>query len=353
MRRQIYNFSRSFVRLLNRAAPRFVNFGATVLADELDRTHRIAARKRVRKKPRSNKKRRSGSKGTRRIESKGTQCTVPLAVGDVHFMLSLTPNPPWWDHYRESSKTGKPYEPVMLACISRILQHSTNPRFMDVGAYLGYFATYVSAVFGGRQDVYAVESNPVYAAAIRESARINGFPKLKAYQVALSDRIERVSIDGVTVRHDVDPQETTLTDTLDSLCSREEIKPTIIKIDAHGAEGKIILGMPNTLANVECVLLELHRLPFLAQYSPGVSRTKLLDALEDGGLTLYYVAGHSGSIEMPFQELMAGKSFSYRRLDRAARDLLLFDRGQDEFIIGLRHNNIEALLGPSVSASNE
>ena len=63
-------------------------------------------------------------------------------------------------------------------------------------------------------------------------------------------------------------------------------------MDVHGAEGKIVLGMRDTLAEVECMLLEMHNLPYMQEYSPGVTRTAMLDALEDAGLTLYYVAGH-------------------------------------------------------------
>ena len=40
------------------------------------------------------------------------------------------------------------------------------------------------------------------------------------------------------------------------------------------------------------MLLEMHNLPYMQEYSPGVTRTAMLDALEDAGLTLYYGAGH-------------------------------------------------------------
>ena len=68
---------------------------------------------------------------------------------------------------------------------------------MDVGAFLGYYACYVSSLFGGKQEVYAIESNPLYADAIRESARLNKFSNLQVFQAALSDRVEHISIDGL------------------------------------------------------------------------------------------------------------------------------------------------------------
>jgi hypothetical protein len=50
---------------------------------------------------------------------------------------------------------------------------------------------------------------------------------------------------------------------------------------------------------------------------------------------------------------MQKRGFSYRRLDRQSRDLLLFDRREDEFVLALRHDNIESLLGPNTVAGNE
>jgi FkbM family methyltransferase len=225
---------------------------------------------------------------------------------------------------------------------------------MDVGAYLGYYACYVSALLDGRQDVYAVESNAVYSNALCESARINGFSRLKVFQAPLSDRIESVSIEKDTVRHDANLGREMLTTTLDELCQTENLSPTIIKIDVHGAEGKVVLGMRKTLAQIECLLLEMHSLPLLQAFSPGVTRSAMLDALEEAGLTLYYVAGHSISNQFApdFKELLAGRAYSYRRLDGATRDLLLFDRTRDEFVLAIRRDNIESILGPSVFPSN-
>jgi FkbM family methyltransferase len=226
---------------------------------------------------------------------------------------------------------------------------------MDVGAFLGHYACYVSALLGSCHEVLAIESNPVFAEAIRESARVNGFSQLRVFQAALSDRIEPVSVQGVTVSQDANSRCTTTT--LDELCEREHLRPTVVKMDVHGAEGKIVLGMRKTLAEVEYLLLEMHNLPYMRDYSPGVTRTAMLDVLEDAGLTLYYVAEHRGAGERgkepDLQELLAGRAYSYRKLDRQVRDLLLFDRREDAFVLAFRHGEIETLLGPNVSPANE
>jgi FkbM family methyltransferase len=324
---------RSVARWLNLIAPRLLRFSASVLVNELERS-----------------------------SDRVVEIAVPATPGHLRFTLlapqrfALTQSKmvmDAWKSYRALSERGKVYEPIMLACLTRVLQRTATPRFMDIGAFLGYYACYVSAFLDSRHEVHAIESNPLFADAIRESARANGFSQLRVFQAALSDRIERVSVEGLTVSQDDNSRCTTTT--LDELCDREHLRPTIIKMDVHGAEGKIVLGMRKTLAEVEYLLLEMHNLPYLQDYSPGVTRTAMLDVLEDAGLTLYYVAGHHAWEKLlpDLQELLAGRGYSYRKLDRQARDLLLFDRREDEFVLALRHGDIESLLGPNVFPANE
>ena len=332
MRRLASTAAYHVARWLVRVVPRLATFGATVLAYEVEHSNQMV------------------------------EIAVPTTTGEVQFTLlaperfALTQSKEViepWKLYRGLVERGRVYEPIMLACLTRVLQRTTTPQFMDIGAFLGYYACYVSALLDSRHEVHAIESNPLFADAIRESARVNGFSQLRVFQVALSDGVEPVSIQGLTVRQDANSR--CATTTLDELCDRKHLRPTIIKMDVHGAEGKIVLGMRNTLAEVEYMLLEMHNLPYMQKYSPGITRTAMLDALEDAGLALYYVAGHwAGEGLWPdFQELLAGRAYSYRRLDRKARDLLLFDRRQDEFVLALRHDDVESLLGSNVVPANE
>jgi FkbM family methyltransferase len=279
---------------------------------------------------------------------------IQMTAGDMRFTLWIPdPHIPQAGEYRDLASAGETYEPVMLACLTRLLRKSPGSRFMDIGAHLGYYACYVSALFDGREEVHAIESNPLYANAAREAARLNGFSRMRVFQAALSDRVEQVQIDRVTVSRNGGQGSATMSVTLDSLCEREQLRPSIIKMDVHGAEGKIILGAHSVLANVECLLLEMHMLSYLREFSPGVTRTALLDALETSGLTLYHVAAHRERLESEsdFQELLAGRGFCYRRLDRKGRRQMLFD-GHDILVLGLRHGDIGTLLGQSISPAN-
>lgn len=212
---------------------------------------------------------------------------VPFSVGGIRFKLSVVS-----DHrraqrqYGKLSATGAVYEPVMMACLTRIMQCAREPVFMDVGAFMGYYACYASALVKDEKPVFAVESNPRYAEAIRASCRVNGFRRLQVCCAALSDRSATVGIDGEAVRPDGAGTLQVPSLTMDELCRREGIAPTVLKMDVHGAEGMVIRGMPQTLANsVEHLLIEIHPVHVLDRYSPGVTRSDLLDLLESAGLT--------------------------------------------------------------------
>ena len=245
MRRYVHATSHLVVRGLVRVAPKLVGFGAAVFTDELTRAE------------------------PERVEV--AEFAIPITTGDVRFTL-LTP-----DRFLSQcpmgvgtlcfAKSYKVYEPMMLACLTRLLQRTATPRFMDIGAFLGYYACYASALLCDQQEVHAIESNPLFADAIHKSARVNGFTQLRVFQAALSDQVERVNIDGVTVRHDATSRGTTIT--LDDLCDREHLRPTIIKMDVHGAEGKIVLGMRNTLAEVSTYCSRCIPFPICRSTRPG------------------------------------------------------------------------------------
>ena len=273
---------------------------------------------------------------------------VSMSVGAVRFQLSIVGDRPSVQRmYQELAMTHAVYEPVMLACLTRILKKTAQPRFMDIGAYMGYYACYVAELLGDGHPVYAVESNPIYADAVRESARLNQSHHLRVYHAALSDRASPVGIEADAVLAEPATSQTMISTTLDDLCRREHLQPTVVKMDVHGAEGKVVLGMRSVLATVEFLLLELHPLGWLKTYSPGVTRDQILDTLEACGLTVFYVSGHRRTHADRFQEFLNTDTFSYMRLDRQTRELLLFDRREDIFLLASRSDDIESLLGPS------
>ena len=65
--------------------------------------------------------------------------------------------------------------------------------------------------------------------------------------------------------------------TLDRVCLDKKINPEIIKIDVHGAEGKVLDGSKKILKeSVKVILLEMHTNEFINNFSGGMNRKKLL-----------------------------------------------------------------------------
>lgn len=280
--------------------------------------------------------------------------TVSLRVNGTRFRLFL---PERHKHaqqeYTRLASDDAVYEPVNIALLTRLLGHLGNPSFMDIGAFMGYFACYVSSFLGGRVDVYAVESNPQFCEAVRRSARLNGFPKLRVHNVALSEGHELVAIRDVTVlsapgnrfgmrRNIVHAMP------LDELCEREALHPNIVKMDVHGAEGKVLRGMRQVLrTSVQFLLLEMHPVNLLKRYSAGISREEMLSLLEDCGFTSFHVAGLRYPSSDGLRPLETG-SFSYRPITPETRSLLLFDRRLDILILASKFHDIESIIGSSI-----
>jgi FkbM family methyltransferase len=279
---------------------------------------------------------------------------VPLSIGDTAFNLSIVgDHPKAQREYQRLSTSKAVYEPVMVACLTRILGRMSDPTFMDVGAFMGYYAAYVATLLRDARPVYAVESNPRYADAIRQTAKLNGLRQLHVHQAALSDRPSTVQVDAETVVTTPNGSGVQLVSTtLDDLCRREQMAPNVVKIDVHGAEGKVVLGMRDLLAKtIEYLLIEIHPNDFLERYSPGVARNDILDAIEAAGFTTYYVSGHRSVRSDGLHSFLETGAISYRPLDRSTRGLLLFDRHVDIFLLATRRSGIESILGPPAAAA--
>jgi hypothetical protein len=127
------------------------------------------------------------------------------------------------------------------------------------------------------------------------------------------------------------------TTTLDDLCARAGIAPTIAKMDVHGTEGKVLGGMRRLLAGpLDCLLLELHSNAYLRKYSPGCDRESILDLLDAAGLAVSLVAGHRYTWSDGLLAFRETGRFSWRPVNSATRDLLLFDRTSDALIVATR-----------------
>ena len=298
---------------------------------------------------------------------------MPLAVQGVDFQLLIPADSTHARHFRQVYERNGQYEAVMTAILTRLFGAIERPVFADLGAFIGYYTTYAAKLLRGRGEVFAVESNPAFAATVEATLALNRIDNARVFHAALSDREETLWAEGTTL-HDgsegrdaafrAAPEHRTTrpsgvpgsegdavpvrTVTLDRFCAERALFPNIAKMDVHGTEGKILGGMGEILRGpLQFLLLELHQNIYLRKWGPGITRTHILDTLEEAGFSNYYVAGHRYTWSDGLRIFMDTGRFAYQALTRETRDLLLFDRFSEVFILAAKPA-LEPILGPAV-----
>jgi FkbM family methyltransferase len=169
---------------------------------------------------------------------------------------------------------------------------------VDVGANIGYFSLLASALVGPQGRVHAFEPDPLNCSLLRKSIRLNGVTNIELVQSALSDDDTPVSlfIDSQNkgdhriweptgeARKRIDVSSTTLDDYL----GQTQTRPSFIKIDVQGAEGKVMGGMKNTLIQTELKYLTLEFWPS-ALRKCGTSPEQILKQITDAGFKIRVV----------------------------------------------------------------
>lgn len=128
---------------------------------------------------------------------------------------------------------------------------------VDVGANIGHYALVAAAALRGTGEVRAYEPEPSAFGELDANVRLNGFPNVLTRRAAVSDRHGSSSffVDAVNEGgHSLAERNTRAagqrlevpTVTLDEECAGREVG--VLKIDAQGAEGAILLGAREVLS---------------------------------------------------------------------------------------------------------
>lgn len=138
----------------------------------------------------------------------------------------------------------------------------------DIGANVGFFATLAARLVGKDGRVYAFEPNPVCAAQARKNAALNGFDHLEVVEAAVSSSSGRVrlhfgetstmssSIVWTAAAGDVEVAMVSVDEFVRNSHARG---PTLVMIDAEGAEVEVLKGMHDTIRRHRPVILcEVH-----------------------------------------------------------------------------------------------
>ena len=239
------------------------------------------------------------------------------------------------------------YEAVMVALLHKILNALEKPTFADIGPFIGFYTIFAAKVLAERGQVVAFESNPQYIEALQQNLVLNEV-NAEVIHAVLSDQVETLKILGSAVSGQPDADGLAMqSETLDAICQRKDLQIDVAKMDVHGFEGKILGGMPEVLAQMKYLLMELHPNLFLEKFTPGLTRMRILDMLEEAGFRNYYIAGHRYTWSDGMRKFFETGQFAYQPLTRENRGMLLFDRHNHVFVLSSK-TPLEDLIGPSI-----
>jgi FkbM family methyltransferase len=144
--------------------------------------------------------------------------------------------------------------------------HVTTPEdlFIDVGANVGSYTILACGARGARG--YCFEPIPETYQKLLENIKINDLTeRVKPYNIGIADQEGELSFtaDRDTMNHVVTGVEQEAKTIKVQVCTLDQIlaeeKPTILKIDVEGFEGKVIAGALRTLENpsLNSIIIEI------------------------------------------------------------------------------------------------
>ena len=281
------------------------------------------------------------------IESSyGTDFLAEMSIEDAKFKLWLMKDDAQAQSvYQPLHKNKISYETIMIKTMISVIKQLDVKNFLDLGSFMGYYACFASKYFNEKLKVYAIESNSKYSNYIKKSLIENNFRNVEVINEILSDSEEDLFVhkEGVYKSKIKDKSiQSQKSITLDKICLNQKINPELIKIDVHGAEGKVLLGSKNILQNfVKVILLELHTSKYIDKFSDGSSRKKIIEYLISLGFKCYLVSSFRNfekSLELQ-KEFNVSKKFQYMEINLENYNQVFFDRDErDQFIFVCRNN---------------
>lgn len=290
--------------------------------------------------------------------------TANIQIDNIHFKLELPKELNAHKTYIDDFKNGKIYEETMIFCLLSILRKISNFVFLDLGSYVGYYSMFVAKFREGKNEIFSVESNLDYFLCIEKSKNINNFHNIKVLNRIISNSSEdhivykntvikkeniRKIIEESLDSDEIINSKMTLKNgeihksiTLDNLCAVENIKPSIVKIDVHGAEGKVLLGAQNVLLRyVRIIFLELHPDEYLNKYSDNMTRNNVLDILHKNNFRTYIISPFRYTLRsIGYKNFKNNKKLQFLEVNDKNLLDIFFDREVDVFILAL-HKDVD------------
>jgi len=278
--------------------------------------------------------------------SYGSDFLAEMDIEDVKFKLWLMKDDIQAQSvYQPLHKKKISYETIMIKAMVSVIKKLEIKSFLDLGSFMGYYTCFVAKYFHEKIKIYAIESNPEYSNYIKKSLIENNFKNAEVINEILSDSEEDLFVHKEGVYKSKIEDKNTQSHksiTLDRICLNQKINPELIKIDVHGAEGKVLLGSKNILQNfVKVILLELHTSKYIDKFSDGSNRKKIIEYLISLDFKCYLVSSFRDfekSLELQ-REFNINKKFKYMEINIENYNQIFFDRDQrDQFIFVCRNN---------------
>jgi len=190
-------------------------------------------------------------------------------------------------HYLLKDCMGEKYEPAITYHLKSLINSQSKTCFLDLGAHFGIYTAFIGAL-NKNCKIYSFEPNKEAFEILSKNVIINNIDA-KVYDIALSDKSGKIPFFGRSMKvKDKSQSYYVKSMSFDTLRNKENIYPDIVKLDVHGAEGKVLYGMKKALKNdIKHLFCELHPQNLLVDYS----FKDILDILQKSGFELYEVMG--------------------------------------------------------------
>lgn len=213
------------------------------------------------------------------------------------------------------------YESHIARLFAKVLQ--PGDQVVDIGANIGMYTVLASHLVGEKGRVLAAEPVPTTAALFRLNLSRNARRNVEFFQGAATSEAGPVTIHVAqggeeysslgNIAHPNAPSEQTAVevegDTLDHLCEKNNLQPTLVKIDVEGAEGLVLSGAQKVFENYRPVLVSELDDRLLAQL--GWKAQRVLALLEGFGYRVFD-ADTSESLSGDRQEPFTGDIVAIR-----------------------------------------
>lgn len=168
--------------------------------------------------------------------------------------------PARWSRYYESK-----YEQENYTFLAQ--QVKPGMQLIDIGAHIGLFSTAASKLTGPDGKIICFEPTPGTFKVLQETLRLNKCHNVTAVQSAVSDRVGEdtfyVSETAVCNSNSLVKNKDEVASTpypvklvtIDSIVTNYSIKPSLIKIDAEGAELDVLKGGLKTFDTLKPLLI--------------------------------------------------------------------------------------------------